>query len=183
MNTQTIALIGLSGAGKSTVARILAAQTLLPLIDLDALIVQRAGLSIPTLFSTYGESHFRDLEATALAEACTSGPTVVATGGGVVLRDENRALLRANAFVVWLDAPVDALVARLQAHDEERPLLTGDDPAARLRALRAARAPLYAEVAHLRAETNGRDAMGIAADILNAMPQTRNDVHQGAKQL
>ena len=164
MNTRSVALVGLSGAGKSTVGRALAAEAMLPLVDLDALITQRAGLAIPTLFSRHGEPHFRKLEAAALEHALADGPVIVATGGGVVLRAENRTLLRANAFVVWLDAPIEALLARLLAHDEERPLLT-DDPTAQLTALRNARAALYAEVAHLRVETSGRTAVEIAAEV------------------
>lgn len=171
MNTRSVALVGLSGTGKSTVGRVLAAEAMLALVDLDALITQRAGLAIPTLFSRYGEPHFRELEAAALEQALADGPVIVATGGGVVLRAENRTLLRANAFVVWLDAPIEALVARLLAHDEERPLLTGGDPTAQLTALRNDRAALYAEVAHLRVETGGRAAAEIAAEVWHTMSE------------
>jgi len=144
---QSIALIGLSGVGKSSVGRSLAARLGWPLLDTDALIAEAAGCTVAQIFADLGELRFRDLEVAALQQALSIAPCVLSTGGGVVLRPENRALLRARAFVVWLDAPTETLVARLQAHDEARPLVGGADPAARLEALRSARAGLYAEVA------------------------------------
>ncbi len=114
------------------------------------------------------ESRFRDQEAVALRQALVGPPAVVATGGGIVLRAENRALLRERAFVVWLDAPTATLLARLLTHDEERPLLQGD-AVARLEALRAARAALYAEVAVLRVETDGRTAEAVCEEVMRAI--------------
>lgn len=144
------ALVGLSGVGKSTVGRLLAARQGLPLYDTDALVAEAQGCPVAQIFAEQGEAAFRVMEAAALATALNRGPAVIATGGGIVLREANRALLRQHARVVWLDAPTPTLVARLLAHAEQRPLLAGDDPAARLEALRQARAPLYAAVAHLR---------------------------------
>jgi shikimate kinase len=151
-----IALIGLSGAGKSSVARALAQRRNWPLRDTDALIEASSGRRIPQLFAAEGEEHFRTLESEALEAALADTPCVVATGGGIVLREANRVLLRARAYVVWLDAPTEALIARLRAHDEERPLLSGVDPARRLEALRLTRTPLYAATAHLRIDTADR---------------------------
>jgi shikimate kinase len=151
---RTIALVGLSGAGKSTVGPRLAGRLGMPLLDTDALVAAAAGMPVAAIFAARGEAAFRDLEAAALAEALAGQPVVLATGGGAVLREASRALLRARAFVVWLDAPDAALLARLRASAEERPLLAGD-AAARLAALRAARGPLYAEVAHLAVDTAG----------------------------
>jgi shikimate kinase len=147
---RSIALIGLSGVGKSSIGHCLAARLGWPLRDTDALIVQSDGRSIARIFADAGEAYFRDLEATALRQALSGSACIVSTGGGIVLRPENRALLRERAFVIWLDAPTETLVARLQAHDEARPLVGAADPAARLESLRAARAGLYAEVAHAR---------------------------------
>src|SRR5262245_9448578 len=104
-----IALVGLSGAGKSSIGRLLAGQLGWPLRDTDALIVHSAGCEIAQIFAAEGEAHFRDREAAALRQALDGPPVVVATGGGIVLRAENRALLRERAFVVWLDAPTAAL--------------------------------------------------------------------------
>lgn len=162
-----IALIGLSGAGKSTVGRLLAARLGWPLCDTDALTAQAAGCSVAHIFAEQGEARFRDMESAALQAALASNPCVIATGGGIVLRAENRALLREHALVVWLDAPTGALVARLREHNEPRPLLANDDPATRLEALRAARAPLYAEIADVCIETNGQPAEVICEQALS----------------
>ncbi len=167
-SSRCIALVGLSGGGKSTVARLLAARLGWPLHDTDALVEQRTGRRIAEIFAIEGEDAFRDRESAALAAALAEPPAVVATGGGIVLRMANRALLANKALVVWLDAPTEVLLARLRAHDEERPLLSGDDPAARLEALRAARAPLYHSVAHLVIDTTGRSPDTLVEMILSA---------------
>jgi shikimate kinase len=168
---KSIALIGLSGAGKSSVGRVLAASTGWPLRDTDALIVAATGRSIAEIFAAEGEPRFRELEAHALAEALAGGPAIVATGGGAVLREANRALLRAAARCVWLDAATATLVARLSAHAERRPLLGDAAPAERLEALRGARAPLYAALAHLCVPADAGAPEQIAAHILAALGQ------------
>lgn len=168
---QVIALVGLSGAGKSSVGRRLAERLGWPLVDTDALIEHNAGRTIPQIFAEDGEQGFRELETAALREALAQPPAVVATGGGIVLREQNRALLRAHAHVVWLDAPTATLIARLLAHDEARPLLQGADPAARLEALRQARANMYAEVAHLRVATDQSTVAEIVENILQTLEQ------------
>jgi shikimate kinase len=169
--TRTIALVGLSGAGKSSVGRLLAARLARPLIDTDALIEQMAGRVVARIFAEAGEARFRTLEAEALQTALADPPAIVATGGGIVLHAENRALLRQRAYVVWLEAPIATLIARLQAHDQARPLL-GGDPAAKLEALRAARAALYAEVADLRVETAAWGVEDVCAQILDVLERT-----------
>jgi shikimate kinase len=165
---QVIALVGLSGAGKSSVGRQLAERLGCPLIDTDALITHSAGRTIPEIFAAEGEAGFRDLEADALMTALTNMPSVVATGAGIVLRPENRARLRERALVAWLDAPTETLVARLLIHDEARPLLQGADPATRMEAQRLARQALYAEVADIRVAADGRSVADIAGEILRA---------------
>jgi len=170
---QSIALVGLSGVGKSSVGRQLAARLGWPLLDTDALIVETAERTIAQIFADSGEPRFRDLESAALQRAFAITPCIVSTGGGVVLRAENRALLRAHAFVVWLDAPTETLVARLLAHDEARPLIGGDDPAARLDALRAARAGLYGEVAHARVAAGDHAHEQICAQILQLFQKSK----------
>jgi len=97
---QSIALVGLSGVGKSSVGRRLAARLGWPLLDTDALIAEAAGRTVAQIFADAGEPRFRDLEAAALQRAFSISPCVVSTGGGIVLRPENRALLRLYAFVV-----------------------------------------------------------------------------------
>lgn len=164
---QSIALIGLSGVGKSSVGRLLAARLGWPLLDTDTLIAESAGRTVAQIFADSGEPHFRDLEVAALQQAFSIAPCVVSTGGGIVLRAENRALLRDRAFVVWLDAPTEVLVARLLAHDEARPLIGGGEPAARLEALRAARAELYAQVAHARLAAAGYAVEQVCTQVQN----------------
>jgi shikimate kinase len=153
VSEQTIALVGLSGAGKSTVGLALADQLGRPLADTDALVASATGRSIAELFAAEGEAAFREREALALAVALAGPPCVLATGGGIVLRPSNRELLHAHAFVVWLDAPDAVILARLAEHAERRPLLEAD-PAARLAALRQERTRLYADVAHLIIDTS-----------------------------
>lgn len=166
VHEQTIALVGLSGAGKSTVGALLAERLGRPLADTDALIMAEAGRSIADIFAVEGEAAFREREAAVLAAALAGPPGVLATGGGIVLRPSNREALRTYAFVVWLDAPDDAILARLAAHAERRPLLEAD-PAARLAALRQARTALYAEVAHLTITTDALTPTGVVARILS----------------
>jgi shikimate kinase len=166
---QVIALVGLSGTGKSSVGRRLAERLGWPLVDTDMLIERNAGRTIPQIFAEDGEPGFRELEAVALQEALAHAPAVVATGGGIVLREQNRALLRAHARVVWLDASTATLIARLAAHGEARPLLQGADPAARLEALRQSRAAIYAEVAHLRIATDQATGAEIIEEIVGAL--------------
>jgi shikimate kinase len=140
-------LVGPMGAGKSTIGRRLAKLYGLPFIDLDTLIEQRTGASIPLIFEHEGEAGFRRREAELLAECAEApDPLVLATGGGAVLAPANRALLRTRGFVVHLAIGVDHQLARL-ARDTRRPLLATPDRRQRLEALAAERTPLYREIA------------------------------------
>ncbi len=142
-----VVLVGQMGVGKTTVGRRLARELQRPFADADEQLELRAGRTIPAIFRDDGEQAFRRLESEVLADLLgRPHPLVVAAGGGVVTRPENRALLRRQAFVVWLRASPGFLEDR--ADPTHRPLLTGDpDPAATLARLIAARAPLYEEVA------------------------------------
>lgn len=141
-----LVLVGPMGAGKSTLGQALADRWGLPFVDLDRAIEAEAGLSIPAIFAAEGEPGFRRREREALAAALAGAPSVIATGGGAVLAAENRAALRAHAFVVFLRIGVDEQLQRL-ANDRERPLIAGGDREAVLRRLAEERAPLYAETA------------------------------------
>lgn len=137
-----IALVGLSGSGKSTIGRRVSERLDRPFIDLDDLIEEAAGASPADLITSYGEVHFRELESRALAESCGVRGAVIATGGGAVIDPLNRWALAEAGTVIWLDAPDGQLLARLEGHDVERPMLAGD-AANRLAGLRTARAPYY----------------------------------------
>ena len=144
---KSIALIGLMGAGKSTVGRRLARRIGLPFVDADREIEAAAGLSVAEIFERYGEAHFRDGERRVLRRLIEGPPRVIATGGGAFMDDETRALILAHCIAVWLDAEVEILAERVSRRDH-RPLLKGKDPRVQLRKLAEARAPIYAE-AHL----------------------------------
>lgn len=141
-------LIGPMGAGKSSVGRRLAAHFALAFTDLDSLIERRTGTSVATIFAIEGEAGFRRRESALLAEAVAADGILLATGGGAILAPENRRLLAARGFIVWLETSVDQQLARL-AHDRQRPLLEATDRRARLEHLAAERDPIYRRLADL----------------------------------
>ncbi len=154
---RTISLIGMPGGGKSTVGRHLARRLGVAFVDVDTVIERRIGCPIRSYFEQEGEERFRDLESVVLAELLQSARGVIATGGGVVLRDANRDLLRKHTICVYLRSTPEELFRRLR-HDSKRPLLQVADPLARLRDLFARRDPLYRDVARFRIDT-GRPSM------------------------
>lgn len=166
---KNIVLIGFMGSGKSTVGRELHHRLGYPLVDMDHVIEQRAGKPITAIFANDGEEKFRDMETRLLEEL--SDPTaprrIISTGGGVIGREENRALLRHLGYVVWLHAPTAVILDRT-AKNRDRPLLHTDDPAARVEALLSERKPLYAEAAHLKVDTAGLDCKELATGILES---------------
>ena len=138
-----IVLVGLMGAGKSTVGRRLAGRLALPFVDADTEIEAAAGMSISDIFSRFGEAHFRDGERRVIQRLIDGKPKVIATGGGAFVNDATRALILADALAIWLDAPVEVLAERVRRRDT-RPLLRDKDPVTVLRELAAVRNPLYA---------------------------------------
>lgn len=136
-------LIGMMGAGKTTVGQLLANHLGYRFLDTDDVITQSAGRSINQLFAEEGESAFRQLESDVLAQVCAYTRLTVATGGGIVLRTENWSYLH-HGLVVWLDVPVELLYTRL-AEDTTRPLLQDADPKGKLRSLLEQRTPLYSQ--------------------------------------
>jgi len=140
------------GGGKSTVGRHLSRRLGLPFADSDAVIEHRIGCSIRTFFEQEGEERFRDIESEVVAQLIVAGRTVIATGGGVVLRDANRDALRDQTTCLYLRSTPEELFRRLR-HDSKRPLLQVADPLTRLRELYAKRDPLYRQAAHFIIET------------------------------
>ena len=147
-----IALVGLPGGGKTTVGRQLARRLGVRFADSDAVIEQRLGEPIRSYFEREGEQAFRDLEQAAIADLMNSWDGVLATGGGVVLREANRRALREHALVVYLRSSPEELARRLK-NDTKRPLLQVSNPLAKLRELHGARDPLYCEAAQFIVDT------------------------------
>jgi shikimate kinase len=165
-----LALVGYRGSGKSTVGRILADRTALPFVDLDREIEGLVGRSISEIFAESGESEFRDLEEQTLqAVTADDSRAVIATGGGIVLRDANRRRLRKFGPVVWLRADAALLAARL-ANDKHglagRPPLTAAGTLLEIEQILETRTPLYSALADAVIETGGKTPGDVAAEIL-----------------
>ena len=141
-------LIGMMGAGKTTIGRELARRRKLRFADCDHELIARTGVSIPTIFAVEGEAGFRRREAAVLAELTAEPDTVIATGGGVVLDAANRALLAQRGIVIYLDVPPHILWERTR-HDRNRPLLQVENPRERIAELHRQRDPLYREIADI----------------------------------
>lgn len=169
-NGPHLALIGMAGAGKSAVSRRVAQRLRWPHIDLDAMIVSTSGSTIPDIFAERGEPAFRDLEASCLADALARPcQVVIATGGGVVERSENRERLAAMSTVVWLDAPQAVLVHRLKASSVRRPLLA-DDIEANVARLMERRCQYYRELCDVRVDVGPLDLAAASAAVLDSAP-------------
>jgi shikimate kinase len=163
-------LVGLPGAGKSTLGRQLARRLGKTFVDADAELERRLGVTIATIFEIEGEAAFRDREEATLADLATLTNIVLATGGGVVIRAANRERLKANGTVVYLHAPPEMLRERTR-RSRHRPLLNTSDPGARLVELYTARDALYREVAQCVVES-GRDEIARFARELEAPAST-----------
>ena len=140
------------GGGKSTVGRHLARRLNTAFVDTDTVIEECIGGSIREFFDREGESRFRDIESRELGDLLIGTPGVIATGGGIILRSENRRLLRSDTICIYLRSSPEELFRRLR-HDTKRPLLQVSDPLSRLRELFVHRDPLYRETAHFVIET------------------------------
>lgn len=144
LGRRSIVLVGMMGAGKSSVGRKLAARLGLPFVDADCEIEAAAGMTIPEIFEMRGESEFRLGEARVIARLLEGGPQVLATGGGAFMNSNTRAVIRARAVSIWLRADFDVLMKRIRRRND-RPMLKTADPAETLKKLIAERYPVYAE--------------------------------------
>ncbi|HSD40660.1 MAG TPA: shikimate kinase [Burkholderiales bacterium] len=170
-SSRNIFLVGLMGAGKSTVARQLAQRLRKRFIDADHEIELRTGVRIGTIFEIEGEEGFRAREAQVLESLTQLEDVVLATGGGVVLRPENRERLKSRGFVIYLRALPRDLYMRTR-HDKNRPLLRTGDPLARLEELFVIRDPLYREVADLVVDTGRQSVTALVGQLLKRLPET-----------
>jgi shikimate kinase len=166
---QAIFLIGMMGAGKTTVGRSLSRRLDLEFLDADRELEARLGVGIPTVFELEGEAGFRRRESALIDELTQRDRLVLATGGGVVLDPANRRALGERGLVIYLRASVADLWHRLR-RDRQRPLLRTADPRARIESLVAERDPLYMEVAHLVVETGRQPVEMVVADIIAKIP-------------
>jgi shikimate kinase len=144
LGARSVVLVGMMGAGKSSIGRRLASRLGIPFVDADTEIEKAAGMSIPDIFATRGEADFRAGEARVIARLLDGGPGVLATGGGAWMRGETRERIRAKGVSIWLKAEPDVLLRRVKRRSD-RPLLQTDDPAAIIDRLVAERYPVYAE--------------------------------------
>lgn len=160
----SIFLVGLMGAGKTTVGKLLAKQLGKAFIDSDHEIEVRTGVRIPVIFEIEGEAGFRKREEAVIADLVKRPDIVLGTGGGAVLSAHNRELLRTHGTVVYLRGTPEQLYERTR-HDRGRPLLQTEDPLARLRELYAQRDPLYREIADLVVDTGRQGVAGFARQL------------------
>jgi shikimate kinase len=141
---RSIVLVGLMGAGKSTVGKKLASMVELPFFDADHEIEKVSTMTIPELFEAYGEAEFRDLERRVIARMLEEGPIVLATGGGAYMNEQTRGAIASEGISLWLKAELDILMARVQ-RKQNRPLLKNSDPRGVMERLMAERYPVYAQ--------------------------------------
>jgi len=163
--TNNLFLVGPMGSGKTTIGRQLANILRLDFNDSDHEIVRRTGASIPLIFDIEGEEGFRQRESEVIAELTQSSGLVLATGGGAVLREENRRHLRERGVVIYLFASIEQLLRRT-SRDRNRPLLQTSDPRAKLEELMQLRDPLYREVADMILYTDDRSVRSVVKEIL-----------------
>lgn len=164
---KNIVLCGFMGSGKSTVGKRLAALTNRDFVDMDCYIQDKANMSIPDIFSKYGEPHFRNLEQEAVAELSECKNLVIATGGGALLSDKNISLLKAGGIIVFLDITLETALKRLE-NSTERPLIDKGNKTEQIKKLYTARLDLYKAAADITVDANP-DPNTVAFEIARAL--------------
>lgn len=177
LGARSIVLVGLMGAGKSTVGRRLAQMLKLPFRDADHEIEAAAGMTIPDIFANHGEEHFRDGERRVIARLLQEGPMVLATGGGAFMNEETRRNVAEHGISVWLKADLDILMRRVRKRDT-RPLLRNPDPEGTMRRLMELRHPVYA-LADLTIDSHEAPHDRVVADIIKALSGWFDRENQG----
>jgi shikimate kinase len=167
LNGRSIVLVGLMGAGKSTIGRRLAQKLGLAFVDADAEIEQAAGKAVPDIFREHGETYFREGERKVIARLLESGPQVLATGGGAYMNEETRNNIAGRGISVWLKADISLLMKRVRRRDN-RPLLKAEDPEDVMRNLIAERYPVYSQ-ADITVESRDAPHNAIVTDVIRAL--------------
>ena len=167
---KSIVLIGMMGAGKSSVGRSLQRQSGLARLDTDEMLAAEFGMSIAQIFEEHGEKRFRDAETEVLRKLAPDRPAIIVTGGGIVLRAENVGLLKAIGTIVWLAAD-EAILFERAARRDHRPLLQKENPRTIFSQLFKEREPLYAAAADIRIDTSRITHDEVAETILNKMEE------------
>jgi shikimate kinase len=165
---KSIVLIGMMGAGKSSVGRCLQRRTGLAMCDVDNIVASKFGISIPEIFSRHGEQRFREAETEALCGLATTRQAIIVTGGGIVLRKENAEILKRLGVIVWLDGDEETLFARA-VRKTDRPLLQTKSPRKAFSRILAARRPLYAKISDSRINTSWLTDEEVAIAILSKL--------------
>jgi shikimate kinase len=168
MKRSSVYLVGMMGAGKTTVGRLLARRLKLRFLDSDHEIEHRCGAAVPLIFDIEGEAGFRARESAVLAELTALEGVVLATGGGAVLAEDNRRRLAASGAVVYLRAQPEDLYERVR-QDRNRPLLATADPLGRLRALYVERDPLYRSIADLVVDTGRQSVQALVRTLIDEL--------------
>jgi shikimate kinase len=169
LGKRSLVLVGLMGAGKSTVGRRLAQKLGLPFLDADHEIEAAAGMTIPDIFSIYGEEYFRDGERRVIARLLQEGPIVLATGGGAFMSAETRAGIAELGISIWLRADLEVLMRRVRKRSN-RPLLQNADPEGTMRRLMELRHPVYAQ-ADLTVESHETPHDRVVIEIMKALEE------------
>lgn len=167
LNGRSIVLVGLMGAGKSTIGRRLAQKLGLAFVDADAEIEQAAGKAVQDIFRDHGETYFRDGERRVIARLLESGPQVLATGGGAFMNQETRNNIARLGIAVWLKADMSLLMKRVRRRDN-RPLLKAEDPEEVMRNLMDERYPVYSQ-ANIIVESRDVPHSSIVSDVIRAL--------------
>jgi shikimate kinase len=168
MGRNNIFLVGMMGAGKTTLGKALAHRAGLEFVDTDRILVERTGVPVATIFEIEGEAGFRKRESAVLAELAQRDGCVVATGGGIVLAEDNRRVMRESGTVVYLRARIENLWERTR-HDATRPLLATDHPRETLETLLSEREPLYRDAAHIVVDTGSQSSSTLVNRVMTAL--------------
>jgi shikimate kinase len=169
---KSIVLVGMMGAGKTSVGQCLQKRTGLPLIDTDEIVTTRFGMSVSEIFAKFGEEKFREAETAALHGLSPDRLSVIVTGGGIVLREENIDLLKRLGIVVWLDAGEETLFERA-TRTRNRPLLETKNPRETFSRILEARRALYSKIADVRIDTSRRSEEKVGEEILEKTEHLR----------